>query len=103
MDRTHAARFQTLDPHVARVSPAGVIHAVGDGETTVVARSRADAEHRRHGVDATAPRRFNFENDIEPILSRFGCNSSGCHGKAEGQNGFKLSVFGFDPPPTTPL
>src|SRR5262249_9050476 len=26
-----------------------------------------------------------------------GCNSSGCHGKAEGQNGFKLSVFGFDP------
>jgi hypothetical protein len=39
----------------------------------------------------------NFENDIIPILTRFGCNSSGCHGKAEGQNGFKLSVFGFDP------
>ena len=48
-------------------------------------------------VDATAPRRFNFENDVEPLLSRYGCNSSGCHGKAEGQNGFKLSVFGFDP------
>lgn len=45
-----------------------------------------------------SPRRFNFENDILPILSRFGCNASGCHGKAEGQNGFKLSVFGFDPP-----
>src|SRR5262249_14424681 len=41
--------------------------------------------------------RFNFENDIESLLSRFGCNSAGCHGKAEGQNGFKLSVFGFDP------
>lgn len=41
--------------------------------------------------------RYNFENDIVPILSKFGCNSSGCHGKAEGQNGFKLSVFGFDP------
>jgi len=48
--------------------------------------------------DSAAPRRFNFENDIVPLLSRFGCNSSGCHGKAEGQNGFKLSVFGFDPP-----
>src|SRR5258708_38979431 len=47
---------------------------------------------------AEQPRRFNFENDIVPILSKFGCNSSGCHGKAEGQNGFKLSVFGFDPP-----
>ncbi|MBS0266038.1 MAG: DUF1553 domain-containing protein [Planctomycetes bacterium] len=40
---------------------------------------------------------YNFENDILPILSRFGCNTSGCHGKAEGQNGFKLSIFGFDP------
>jgi hypothetical protein len=46
---------------------------------------------------ADSPRRFNFENDIVPILSKFGCNTSGCHGKAEGQNGFKLSVFGFDP------
>jgi len=46
---------------------------------------------------ANPPRRFNFENDIVPILSKFGCNTSGCHGKAEGQNGFKLSVFGFDP------
>ena len=44
-----------------------------------------------------SPRRFNFENDIVPILNRYGCNASGCHGKAEGQNGFKLSVFGFDP------
>lgn len=42
-------------------------------------------------------RRYNFENDIVPILSKFGCNTSNCHGKAEGQNGFKLSVFGFDP------
>jgi hypothetical protein len=40
---------------------------------------------------------FHFENQIAPLLSRHGCNSSGCHGKAEGQGGFKLSVFGFDP------
>lgn len=46
---------------------------------------------------AAAERPLNFETDIEPIFSRHGCNSSGCHGKAEGQNGFKLSVFGFDP------
>ena len=44
-----------------------------------------------------APRTFNFENDISPLLTRHGCNASQCHGKAEGQNGFKLSVFGFDP------
>lgn len=38
----------------------------------------------------------DFGNEIEPLLSRFGCNSGGCHGKASGQNGFKLSLFGFD-------
>lgn len=51
-------------------------------------------------AEAAAPtstkRHFNFENDITPILTRYSCNYSGCHGKAEGQNGFKLSVFGFD-------
>ncbi|NBR85389.1 MAG: DUF1549 domain-containing protein [Proteobacteria bacterium] len=43
-----------------------------------------------------APRTFNFENDISPLLTRYSCNASPCHGKAEGQNGFKLSVFGYD-------
>ena len=46
---------------------------------------------------AADARHFNFEQDITPLLSRFGCNAAGCHGKAEGQNGFKLSVFGYDP------
>ena len=38
----------------------------------------------------------DFGNAIVPLLSRYGCNSGGCHGKASGQNGFKLSLFGFD-------
>lgn len=42
-------------------------------------------------------RKLNMTNDINPILSKHGCNSGGCHGKASGQNGFRLSLFGFDP------
>jgi hypothetical protein len=38
----------------------------------------------------------DFGTQIEPLLTRFGCNAGGCHGKASGQNGFKLSLFGFD-------
>lgn len=38
----------------------------------------------------------DFGNEIQPLLSRYGCNAGGCHGKASGQNGFKLSLFGFD-------
>src|SRR4051812_35558790 len=42
------------------------------------------------------PRPVTFERDIEPILGRFGCNAGACHGKARGQNGFALSLLGFD-------
>lgn len=38
-----------------------------------------------------------FEKDVEPILARAGCNSGPCHGKSRGQNGFQLSLLGFDP------
>ena len=38
----------------------------------------------------------SFELDIQPILSAYGCNSGPCHGKQRGQNGFQLSLLGFD-------
>ena len=39
----------------------------------------------------------DFERDILPIFTRFGCNAGSCHGKQAGQNGFKLSLLGFEP------
>ena len=45
-------------------------------------------------VRAEAP---SFANDVMPVLTRFGCNSGGCHGKLAGQNGFKLSLRGYAP------
>lgn len=38
-----------------------------------------------------------FTTDIVPILTKLGCNGGGCHGKATGQNGFKISLLGFEP------
>src|SRR5437899_5501776 len=99
VDLTHAARFQALDPKVAAVTEAGVVRSVADGSGTVVVEAAGKSLRIPVQVEgSTRPRTFHFENDIIPMLSKFGCNSSGCHGKAEGQNGFKLSVFGFDPP-----
>lgn len=37
-----------------------------------------------------------FELDIQPIFTANGCNAGGCHGKSRGQNGFALSLLGFD-------
>ncbi|MDA0723544.1 MAG: hypothetical protein O3B25_04690, partial [Verrucomicrobia bacterium] len=42
---------------------------------------------------ADAPNRVDFTSDVLPLMTRMGCNGASCHGKAEGQNGFKLSVF----------
>ncbi len=38
----------------------------------------------------------NYQRHISPLFSKFGCNAGSCHGAAEGQGGFKLSLFGFD-------
>src|SRR5262245_36236420 len=97
-DCTGAASFHSVDPSIATVSSTGVVKATADGSTVIEVRVQDQFLRVPVKVEGTTqPRRFNFENDIESLLSRFGCNSAGCHGKAEGQNGFKLSVFGFDP------
>ena len=38
----------------------------------------------------------DFDLDVQPIFTRFGCNAGACHGKQRGQNGFQLSLLGFD-------
>ena len=38
----------------------------------------------------------SFRNQVQPILTRFGCSAGACHGAAGGQGGFKLSLRGYD-------
>src|SRR5438093_13162395 len=47
--------------------------------------------------EAAAARRWSFANDVEPVLTKAGCNSGACHGAAAGKNGFKLTLRGYDP------
>ena len=47
------------------------------------------------GADADSSA-VTFESDIQPLLTRLGCNAGACHGKSRGQNGFALSLLGFD-------
>lgn len=98
VDLTRTAKYTSLDARIATVSANGLVLGLSDGLTSV----RVEARGRTliipvQVANATQARSYHFENDIVPLMGRYGCNSSGCHGKAEGQNGFKLSVFGFDP------
>ena len=39
----------------------------------------------------------SFARDVQPLLTKLGCNQGACHGKLAGQNGFRLSLRGFAP------
>lgn len=100
-DWTRRVVWRSRNPEIASVSDSGLVRAVSDGST--VLEITADEGGFRRDIPVVvrgtqSGRALHFENDILPVLSRFACNTSGCHGKAEGQNGFKLSIFGFDPP-----
>src|SRR5882672_4851565 len=44
-----------------------------------------------------ADRPISFKLDVMPVFMRAGCNTGACHGAARGKDGFRLSLFGFDP------
>ncbi|MFN0075782.1 MAG: DUF1549 and DUF1553 domain-containing protein [Prosthecobacter sp.] len=50
------------------------------------------------GFAVESSRPLSFVHDVQPILTKAGCNAGVCHAKAiTGQRGFRLSVLGFEP------
>jgi Protein of unknown function (DUF1553)/Protein of unknown function (DUF1549) len=39
----------------------------------------------------------SFVKHVVPLFSKVGCSSRSCHGSFQGQGGFRLSLFGYDP------
>jgi hypothetical protein len=76
----------------------GVVRAASDGVARVgieFAGLRAEADVQATGIETAKP--VSFRHDVMPILMRTGCNSGGCHGSSRGKDGFRMSLFGFDP------
>jgi hypothetical protein len=87
-----------LSAPVAEVSRSGIVRPTADGQATLrlaLAGRTVEVPVTVEGVDADAP--VDFVHDVAPILSRLGCNQGTCHGSAQGKNGFKLSLRGYDP------
>ena len=51
----------------------------------------------RGADNAPSAPKLSFVNDIVPIFTKSGCANSNCHGSIRGQNGLKLSLFGYEP------
>ncbi len=96
-DATRSVEYLSENPDVARVDSRGLVVPTGIGVTRIVIRRGDESASVEVSVEAFDRHRpIDFTNEIEPLLTRYGCNSGGCHGKASGQNGFKLSLFGYD-------
>jgi hypothetical protein len=97
-DLTGDVKYEVADPKLVRVTSGGRIIPLANGKTTITA-SFGDKVVKVpctvSAVDVNLP--INFGNQVVPIFTKLGCNAGGCHGKASGQNGFKLSLLGFDP------
>jgi hypothetical protein len=96
-DLTRTATVTSANHKIA-IPERGVVRPVSDGTSTLtVEAAGAKASVPVTVEKATADLPVNFAREVEPILTKAGCNSGGCHGSQHGRGGFKLSLFGFDP------
>ena len=90
------ATFTSSDPAIVRIENR-VALPVKNGTTTITARAgkrTASASITVEGMDQ--PFEWTFRNHVQPVLARNGCSAGACHGAAAGQNGFRLSLRGYD-------
>jgi hypothetical protein len=87
-----------VEGKTAKVLPNGRVLPLANGTSEVVAKFGDKSVRVPVSVtntDENLP--INFPNQVVPVFTKLGCNSGGCHGKASGQNGFKLSLLGYEP------
>lgn len=97
-DFTHQVKYTVDKPAVMSVDSQGLVTPLTDGDAIVTAESAG----KRVQLTISTKRcdtelAVNFVDEVVPLFTRMGCNAGGCHGKSDGQNGFKLSLLGFYP------
>ena len=96
-DVTAQAKVTISDPKIAKIVNLEVL-PVGDGKCSIAVEFEGKTTQIPVDVkDAIKDRPISFKLDVMPIFLRNGCNQGGCHGAARGKDGFRLSLFGFDP------
>lgn len=98
-DVTPLAHYRSDPEGIVQIASSGFVRTLADGKATITA-TFAGVQSPPVEVTVTLMGAFipiSFPNEVVPVLTRQGCNSGGCHGKADGQNGFKLSLLGYEP------
>jgi hypothetical protein len=96
-DITDQVQWQIADENLVALSDH-LLTPKSDGQTSLRAIWKdwsAEATVKVSQAGKQLP--VSFQLDVMPILTRAGCNTGSCHGAARGKDGFRLSLFGFDP------
>jgi len=97
LDVTASAEVRLADEKLCR-REGNQLFPAADGATTLhVAYQGLTASASVQVEEAQAERPISFQLDVMPVFMRGGCNTGSCHGAARGKDGFRLSLFGFDP------
>jgi mono/diheme cytochrome c family protein len=96
-DITHQSKLTLATPDIAALD-GNLLTPKKDGETKLAIAYRGlSSEVAVKVKDAAKERPISFQLDVMPVLTAAGCNTGSCHGSARGQDGFHLSLYGFDP------
>ena len=96
-DVSASAKITLANPSLARLEGT-TLTPLADGTTAIKVEFRGQSKEIPLTVkDAARERTVSFQQDIVPIFTAGGCNTGSCHGSARGQDGFMLSLFGYDP------
>lgn len=97
LDLTNQAQLKAANAALVRFEGPVALPAA-DGETTIDVTCNGQTVQVPVVVrDAAVDRPISFKRDVMPVFMRSGCNTGSCHGAARGKDGFRLSLFGFDP------
>ena len=98
IDATASAKLASPSPASAESPAPGVVRGLEPGtETLTLGLGELRVEVPVQIIAASTDASPSFLRDVLPVLSKAGCNAGACHAKPDGQNGFHLSVFSYDP------
>jgi hypothetical protein len=96
-DATPRLTITVDDPAKVRLE-GRTLFPLADGDTAVtVAVGDQKVSVPVHVERSGETPELSFRLDVMPVFMRQGCNAGSCHGSARGKDGFRLSLFGFDP------
>ncbi len=96
-DVTREAEIAPADPKLVR-RDGSTFWPVADGKTELNVAFGGQAVKVPVTVSGAASQPpLSFRLDVMPVFMRAGCNTGSCHGAARGKDGFRISLFGFDP------